>query len=183
MNVRQTYFDFLARQGAKQKIQAIIMDGIAYWRQQQAYYYDSNTNEDPDDNSGYCFPDGDKTIGDIAHSDIEILNAYTGKREASHDSGRGWNWLDVSDHIQQDINYCLGGLRNQFIKENADALFEQYGIKCKPSWDECVIHEELSEALSEYDYGLNEDWMMQEFPEYVVDDEYRGSDYLFWIEG
>lgn len=35
MNVKQSYFDFLQEQGAKEKIQAVIRKGIDDWKQQE----------------------------------------------------------------------------------------------------------------------------------------------------
>lgn len=182
MNVKQSYFDFLAEHGAKEKIQAIIRKDIDEWKKQQAYYYEPDDN-DPGDHSGHCHMMGDKTIGDIAKTDIEVLKAYTGDSEATYTSGCGLRWLRVADRIGWDINDMLSKMKGEFILKNADALFEEYDIKRKYDWEEDDIHECLDEAMAWNENSLNIDWMMQELPEYeLIDDEdLPASDYIFWI--
>lgn len=180
MNVKQSYFDFLAKQGAKEKIQAIIRKDIDEWKQQRAYYYKPDDN-DPGDYSGHCHMMGDKTIGDIAKTDIEVLKAYTGDSEATYASGCGLRWLRVADRITSDIDDCLSTLKGQFIKENAEALFEEYDIEHDESWSEDDIYLTLDEAMiDEASASLHYDWMQQEFPEYENDDfDDWHVDYLF----
>lgn len=181
MNVKQSYFDFLAKHGAKQKVQAIIEHDINEWKQQQAYYYEPDDNA-PGDYSGHCHMNGDKKIGDIARTDIEVLKAYTGDSEATHTSGCGLKWLRVADRIGWNINDCISKLRGEFILQNANALFEEYDIKRKDDWDDWDIHQTLDEAMAWDDSEMNVDWMMQEFPEYKIDDEdMPATDYIFWI--
>ena len=169
MNVKQSYFDFLAKQGAKEKIQAIIRKDIDEWKQQQAYYYEPDDN-DPGDYSGHCHMMGDKTIGDIAKTDIEVLKAYTGDSEATYASGCGLRWLRVADRVTSDIDDCLSTLKGQFIKENAEALFEEYDIEHDESWSEDNIYLTLDEAMTdEASASLHYEWMQQEFPEYEND--------------
>lgn len=183
MNVKQSYFDFLAKQGAKEKIQAIIRKDIDEWKQQQAYYYEPNDN-DPGDHSGHCHMMGDKTIGDIAKTDIEVLKAYTGDNEATYTSGCGLRWLRVADRIGWSINDELSKLKGEFILKNSDALFEEYDIKREEDWTDGDIYMTLDEAMTLNDYGLNIDWMMKELPEYeLIDDEdLPASVYIFWID-
>ena len=180
MNVKQSYFDFLAKQGAKEKIQAIIRKDIDEWKQQQAYYYEPDDN-DPGDHSGHCHMMSDKTIGDIAKTDIEVLKAYTGDSEATYTSGCGLWWLRVAERITYHIDDCLSTLKGQFIKENADALFEEYDIEPDASWSEDDIYLTLDEAMiDEASASLHYEWMQQEFPEYENDnfDDWH-VDYLF----
>lgn len=181
MNVKQTYFDFLDKQGAKQKIQAIIEHDINEWKKAQAWYYDADDN-DPGDYSGHCHMDGDKKIGDIAHTDMEVLKAYTGDSQATYTSGCGLHWLRVAERISWNINDCISNIRSQFIKENADALFEEYNIEHGDDWTDDDICLTLYEAMTQEDYGLNFDWMSREFPEYEVDDDdMPARDYMFDI--
>lgn len=181
MNVRQTYFDFLQSQGAKEKIQAIIAESISRWRQAQAYYYEPDDN-DPGDHSGHCHMNADKTIGDIAATDMDVLKAYTGDSQATYTSGCGLLWLRVADRVSEDINDCLTSFRGEFIIENADALLEEYDIKREADWDEDDTCLTLFEAMTLNDYGMNFDWMRREFPEYDLDDETMPSmDYIFNI--
>lgn len=170
MNVKQSYFDFLAKQGAKEKIQTIIRKGIDEWKQKQAYAYHPDDN-DPGDYSGHCHMMGDKTIGDIAKTDMEVLKAYTGDSEATYTSGCGLRWLRVADRVTSDIDDCLSTLKGQFIKENAEALFEEYDIEHDESWSEDDVFQTLDEAMiNDFDSTLHYDWMQQEFPEYENDD-------------
>ena len=180
MNVKQSYFDFLQEQGAKEKIQAVIRKGIDEWKQQQAYYYAADDN-DPGDYSGHCHMDGDKKIGDIAKTDMEVLKAYTGDSVATYASGCGLSWLRVADRITSDIDDCLLDLKGKFIKENAEALFEEFDIKREEDWTEDDIFLILDEAMiNEFSASLHYDWMQQEFPEYENDDfEDWHTDYLF----
>ena len=170
MNVKQSYFDFLAKQEAKEKIQAIIRKGIDEWKTQQAYYYAPDDN-DPGDYSGHCHMMGDKTIGDIAKTDIEVLKAYTGDSAATYTSGCGLRWLRVADRITSDIDDCLSTLKGQFIAENAEALFEEYDIEHDGTWSEDDVFLTLDEAMiNDFDSTLHYEWMQQEFPEYKNDD-------------
>lgn len=182
MDVKKSYFDFLAEQGAKEKIQAVIRKGIDEWKKEQAYYYAADDN-DPGDYSGHCHMDGDKKIGDIAKTDMEVLKAYTGDSEATYTSGCGLRWLRVADRIGWNINDELSKLRGEFILKNANTLFEEYDIKREDDWTDDDIVMTLDEAMTMNDYGLNIDWMMQELPEYeLIDDEdLPASDYIFWI--
>ena len=181
MNVKQSYFDFLAEQGAKEKIQAIIRKDIDEWKQQQAYRYDPDDN-DPGDYSGHCHMMSGKKIGDIAETDIEVLKAYTGDSEATYTSGCGLRWLRVADRIGWNINDKLSELKGEFILKNADALFEEYDIEREDDWTDDDIYESLSDAIILNENSLNIEWMMRELPEYEIDDEdLPSSDYIFWI--
>jgi hypothetical protein len=180
MNVKQSYFDFLQEQGAKEKIQAVIRKGIDEWKRQPAYAYHPDDN-DPGDYSGHCWSIHDKTIGDIAKNDIEVLKAYTGDSEATYASGCGLRWLRVADRITSNIDDCLSELKGQFITKNADALFEEYDIEHDDSWTEDDIFLTLDEAMiNEFSASLHYEWMQQEFPEYENDGfEDWHTDYLF----
>lgn len=183
MDVRQSLFDYLDSHGAKQNIKSIIRNGIDEWKKKQAYSYDPYDN-DPGDFSGHCHMDGDKTIGDIANTDMDVLKAYTGESLATYTSGYGLHWIRVAERISWDINDCISSIRSQFISENANALFEEYDIEHEDDWTEDDIFLTLDEAMAQNDYGLNFEWMQQEFPEYMVDDEDMPSrDYLFDILG
>lgn len=182
MNVKQSYFDFLQEQGAKDKIQAIIRKGIDEWKQQQAYRYEADDN-DPGDYSGHCHMMRGKKIGDIATTDMGVLIAYTGDSEATYTSGCGLRWLRVADRIGQNINDKLSELKGEFILKNADALFEEYDINREDNWTDDDIYESLSEAIILNEDALNSEWMIQALPEYQIidDDDMSATDYIFWI--
>lgn len=182
MNVKQSYFDFLAAQGAKQKVQAIIEHDINEWKKAQAWYYEADDNA-PGDYSGHCHMNGDKTIGDICKTDMDVLKAYTGDSQATYTSGCGLHWMRVAERISRNINDCISQIRSQFISENADALFEEYDIEHDADWTEDDIFLTLDEAMTQNDYGLNFEWMQQEFPEYILidDEDLPARDYMFDI--
>lgn len=183
MNVKQLYFDFLAKQGAKEKIQNIIRKDIDEWKQHHAYYYEPDDN-DPGDYSGHCHMIGDKTIGDIAKTDIEVLKAYTGDSEATYASGCGLRWLRVAERITSNIDDCLSTLKGEFIRDNAEALFDEYDIEHDDSWSEDDTFFAIDEAMiDDFSSSLHYEWMQREFPEYKNDDlEDWNSDYLFDVK-
>ena len=183
MNVKQSYFDFLASQGAKKKVQDIIEHNINEWKQQPAYEYHADDN-DAGDFSGHCWRISEKTIGDIAKTDINVLKAYTGDSEATFANGCGLRWLRVADRIASNINDCLSTLKGQFIKENAEALFEEYDIEHDDSWSDDEIFFAIDESMiDDFSSTLHYDWMQQEFPEYENDDfEDWHVDYLFNVK-
>ncbi len=182
MNVRQSYFDFLQEQGAKEKIQAVIRKGIDEWKQKQAYAYHPDDN-DPGDYSGQCWSIHNKAIGDICKTDLEVLKAYTGDSEATYASGCGLRWLRVADRITSSIDDCLSEMKGMFISKNADTLFEEYDIEHDDSWTENDIFLTLDEAIiKEFSASLHYEWMQKEFPEYENDDfDDWHTDYLFNI--
>ena len=132
MNIKQSYFDFLAKHGAKQKVQAIIEHDINDWKQQRAYAYNPDDN-DPGDRSGRCWSIHDKTIGDIAKTDIEVLKAYTGDSEATYTSGCGLTWLRVAERITSHIDDCLSTFKGQFIEENTASSTTIHGRRMTSS--------------------------------------------------
>ena len=174
MDVKQSYYAFLEKQGAKCKVKSIIEDGIKKWRSCQAYRYESGTDPYTGDRSGNVWMIPDKTIGDIAKTDIEVLMAYTGNREASYASHCGWRFTQVYESISEDIQTCLYHLQYDFILENADALMEEYGIEREPEWDSDRIYENIDEAMYD-EYGITDEWMNKEFPEYEMPGDYRFS--------
>ncbi len=181
MNVKQAYFDFLKEQGAKEKVQTIIRKGIDKWKQHPAYEFHPDDN-DHGDFSGHCWNIHNKTIGDIAKTDVEVLKAYTGDNEATYTSGCGLHWLRVGDRIGWDISDRLCEFRGMFIQQNADILFNEYDIIRENDWTDDDIFLTLDEAITLNDHGLNINWMMKEFPEYIIDDDDMPStDYLFCI--
>lgn len=183
MNVKQSYFDFLTKQGAKEKVKAIIEHDIREWKEAQAYRYNPEDN-DPGDRSGHCWSISGKTIGDIAKTDREVLLAYTGDSEATYTSGCGLNWLRVADRISENINDCLSELKSKFIKENTEALFEEYDIEHDDSWTWPDTFFAIDEAMIfDFDSALHDEWMQQQFPEYAdFEFEEWHIDYAFNIK-
>lgn len=52
MNLKQSYFDFLAAQGAKEKVKEIIAKGIERWKKEPAYEYEPGVDPYTNDYSG-----------------------------------------------------------------------------------------------------------------------------------
>jgi hypothetical protein len=182
MDVKKSYFNFLQEQGAKEKVQAVIRKGIDEWKQQRAYRYVDSVDPYTGDYSGYVTMISGKKIADIATTDLEVLKAYTGDSEATYLSHCGLRYLRVADRIGWNVNDALSELKGKYISENADALFEEYGIERESDWTDDDIFDTLSEAMVWNENGLNIEWMMQTFPEYEVEDEdMPGTDYIFWI--
>lgn len=194
MNVKQSYFDFLAAQGAKEKVQAIIAKGIEKWKKEPAYEYEPSVDPYTGDYSGEVNRIGDKTIGDICKTDIDVLKAYTGRSTATYTSHCGLSFGNVAEDISEDINSCLSDLRHDFIRQNEKELVEYFNddieqllskklewIKrkyfdlplCDAGYD--YITDFLSDEVPHYD------WMAEQFPEYMVDDDICTRDYLFDI--
>lgn len=175
MNVKQLYFDFLAKRGAKEKIQAIIRKDIDEWKQQQAFEWVPGVG-DFGDVSGELRTIWDKghaqTIGDVCKTDTDVLLSYSGNSEATYCSGCGLRFPKVAEEISRNINRCLDELCGEFILKNADALFEEYGIEHESDWTEDDIYLELDEAIKLNEGLLNFEWMQQTFPEYETEDDY-----------
>ena len=174
MNVKQSYFDFLAKQGAKQKIQAIIEHDINEWKQQKAHEWKPTVN-DFGDTSGELYQmynDGKAlTIGDICNTDIEVLTAYSGRSEATYCSGCGLRYTKVAEEISWDINKCLGTLHSEWILEHRDELLEgQNQDPVGEEWEDDDYIEYIDEHVLVDEY-LNYEWMQQEFPEYIYQEE------------
>lgn len=182
MNVKQSYFDFLAKQEAKQKVKAVIEKGLSEWKTAQAYRFEDDEDPWTGDYSGHVWMIPDKKIGDIATTDIQVLKAYTGDSVATYVSRCGLHYTIVAERISDDINDCLSSIRGEFIEQNANALFEEYDIKREDDWNEDDVFLTLDEAICLNDHGMDFEWMRIEFPEYSIDDdELPGKDYMFDI--
>lgn len=166
MNVKQSYFDFLHEQGAKEKVQAVIRKGIDEWKQKQAYEYKPGTDPYTGDYSGEVWQIPGKTIGDICKTDMEVLEAYSGRSEATHMSKCGLSYNRVADEITWDINNCMGELRGEWAMQNLDELLAWKGMERDHEWEEDDIYEVISEQILVDEY-LNYEWMKETFPEYI----------------
>ena len=187
MNMKQSYFDFLAAQGAKEKVQAIIDKEIAEWKNERAYKWKPTVN-DFGDTSGELYQMFDKgkalTIGDTCKTDIEVLLAYSGRSEATYCSGCGLRYTKVSEEISWNINKCLGGLRSEWILKHRDELLEgQNQDPVGEEWEDEDYIEYIDEHVLDGEY-LNYEWMQQEFPQYIYqeDDIPMGPELLFDID-
>ena len=170
MNTKESYFDFLAKQGAKQKVQAVIAKGIEEWKKERAYEYEAGEFQE-NDYSGRVNMIHGKTIGDICKTDMEVLNAYTGRSEATYCSHYGLNFTKVADEISWDINKCLGDLHSEWILQHRDELMEGHDedyIGEKWSDDELIEYIDECVLVDEY---MNYEWMKIEFPQYIYQDE------------
>lgn len=178
MNVKQSYFDFLAEQEAKKKIQAIIRKGIDEWKQKQAYEYKPGTDPYTGDYSGEVWQIPGKTIGDIYKTDGEVLMAYSGNSEATFCSGHGLDFNNVAFEISDDINKVLWDLRFKWIMLHKQELFEEYDVKdYNDSWTEDDVYDCICEHMrfeERYDWT----WMTETFPEYVLGDDGKPSGHI-----
>ena len=182
MNLKESYFDFLTKQGAKQKVQAVITKGIEEWKKERAYEYEAGEFQE-NDYSGRVNMIHGKTIGDICKTDIEVLKAYTGRSEATYCSHYGFNFTRVADEISWDINKCLGCLQSEWILQHRAELMDgQDKDYIGEEWSDEELIEYIDERVLVDEY-LNYEWMQQEFPEYNTQDEdIPMSDYLFNID-
>lgn len=183
MDAKQSYFDFLAAQGAKQKVKDIIAKGIEEWRQKQAYEYEAGEFQ-PRDWSGRVNQVPHKTIGDICKTDMDVLLAYSGDSEATYTSHYGFRFLKVADRIGSDINTCLCNLRSEWILKHRDELMEgQNQDPVGEEWEDDDYVEYIDEHVLDGEY-FNYDWMEQEFPEYIHNDEDTpmAPELIFYIE-
>lgn len=175
MDVKQSYFDFLAAQGARDKVAKIIRKGIEEWKQQTAYEWKPTVN-DFGDTSGELYQMYDKgkilTIGEVFKTDIDVLTAYSGNSEATYCSGCGLRYPIVAENISWDINKCLGELHSEWILMHRDELLEgQNQDPVGEEWEDCDYIEYITEYVLD-DVYMNREWMEQEFPEYLDHDNF-----------
>lgn len=187
MNVKQSYFDFLQEQGAKEKVQDIIRKEIAEWKQKRAYEWKPTAN-DFGDTSGELYQMYDKgkilTIGEVLKTDIEVLTAYSGNSEATYCSGCGLRYPNVAEEISWEINKCLGDFRGEWILLHRDELMEGQGQDpVGEEWEDDDYMEYINERVLDGEY-MNYEWMKQEFPQYIYEDEDipMAADLLFDID-
>lgn len=170
MDFKQSYYAYLQEQGAKGKVKAIIAQGIEEWKREQAYEYEAGEFQ-PRDWSGRVNQVPHKTIGDVCKTDMEVLMAYSGRSEATYTSHYGFRFLKVADHISDNINTCLCELRSEWILQHHEELMEGQGENYKDeNWEDWEICEYIDENVLVGEY-LNYDWMQQEFPEYICQEE------------
>lgn len=177
MNVQQSYFDFLQKQGAKEKIQSVIRKGIDKWKQHQAYEYKPTVN-DFGDTSGEVNPIYGKTIGDICKNDSEVLLADSGNSRATYCSGHGLDFNNVAYEISWDICDELFALRNKWILKHLHELLEEYDVKdYDESWTETDVYEVIGEQMR-LDKFYDHIWMAETFPEYLLDEDGEPSEHI-----
>ena len=180
------YYDFLTRQGAKEKVREIIGNSIKEWKQHRAYEWEPSVN-DFGDTSGelhMVFANGrPQTIGDVCKTDMEVLTAYSGNKEPTYSSGCGWHYLTVADEISGHIDSCLCALRSEWILQHHEELMEaQVQSYRAEDWEDWEICDYVDENVLDGDYW-NYEWMKQEFSEYIYkdDDTPMEPDLLFII--
>ena len=171
MDAKQSYFDFLANQGAKQKVKDIIAKGIEEWKKHLAYEWKPSTNDF--DYSGGLHQIFNKethkpmTIGEICKTDMDVLLSYSGNSEATYCSRWGLRYPSVAEDISWEINKCLCGLRGEWIMKHRDELMDGCGEDyIGEEWSDDDIIEYVDENVLTDDY-FNYDWMEQKFPEYI----------------
>ena len=180
MNIKQSYFDFLAERGAKEKVKTIIDKEIAEWKEQRAYEWKPTVN-DFGDTSGELYQRyaGGKalTIGDIAKTDIEVLTAYSGDSEATYCSGCGLRYMKVAERISWHINDCLGKMHSEWILMYRDELLEGQGQDpIGEEWEDEDYIEYIDERVLDGVY-LNYEWFRQYLPEYIYKEDEENPRY------
>ena len=173
MDVKQSYFDFLAEQGAREKVKALIAKEIEEWKAQPAYEYEAGEFQE-NDYSGRVNRIPNKTIGDIAQTEMQVLMSYTGDSEATYCSHYGFNFLIVADRMSWHINDVLSELRGKFFLKYQKDMFALLGIVPEEDWTDDDIYEAISENYDEY---LNYEWFRQEFPEYIYKEDEESPRY------
>ena len=174
MNIKQSYFDFLQEQGAKEKIQAVIRKGIDEWKKEPAYEWKPTVN-DFGDTSGELYRIYGKTIGDICKTDGEVLMAYSGNSEATFCSGHGLDFNCVAIEVGWDVNNVLYTLRREWMMKHLKDLLEEYNVTdYDESWTEDDVWECLGEEMR-MDEHYDHIWMAETFPEFLLDDDGKPS--------
>lgn len=186
MNVKQSYYSFLQKQGAKEKIQSLIRKGIDKWKQQQAYEYKPTVNKFGE-TLGEVNPIYGKTIGDICKTDVEVLLAYSGNSRVTFRLGHGIDFNNVAYEINMYIENELLILRDEWIKRHLQELLVEYDMKdYDKSWDDVDVYVRVSDKMRRNNI-YNFIWMAEAFPEYLLDKDGKPSknkqDLVFKIIG
>ena len=179
--ITQSYYEFLATHGAKEKLKKIIDTEIKKWKKCKAYEW--RPNKIMYDHSGELYEvvvkGRTQKIGDVCKTDVDVLQAYSGFRMPTFCSGYGFHYTTVAEEMSSKINDFLYDLRYKWIIEHCDELMDGQEQDYKSEqWDddeicEYVDNEILSSELLHYD------WMFENFPEYLVS---KDSDNEFYIE-
>ncbi|MBP5770956.1 MAG: hypothetical protein J6W75_06285 [Bacteroidaceae bacterium] len=182
MNVKQSYFDFLAKQGAKQKVTEIIRKGIEEWKQKPAYELNFGR-------TGVCqiYDNGRAlTIRDVCKTDMEVLRAFSGINSSIYNPpGYGGHYTMVAEEIGQEINKCLRKLCGEWILKYRDELLKVFGDRVS---EYTLANDDnrkyyIWACVIEYDKHINASWMKHEFPEYIYEDVIPiGPEVLFRID-
>ena len=186
MNVKQSYYNFLQEQGAKEKIQSVIRKGIDKWKQHQAYEYRPTVNKFGE-TLGEVNPIYGKTIGDICKTDVEVLLAYSGNSRVTFRLGHEIHFNNVAYEISMYIENELLILRDEWIKRHLQELLVEYDMKdYDKSWDDADVYVCVSDRMRRNDI-YNYIWMAEVFPEYLLDKDGKPSknkqDLVFKIIG
>lgn len=97
---------------------------------------------------------------------MEVLEAYSGRSEATFMIKCGLSFNRVADEITWNINDCMGELRGKWAMQNLEELLTWKGIERNPEWEEDDIYEVISEQILVDEY-LNYEWMKETFLEYI----------------
>lgn len=179
-DIQQSYFAFLDKKNAKDAVGKIIADGIEKWKKCDAYE-EVDGEFQPNDWSGELNKIEGKTIGDIAKTDMDVLQACTGGREPTYVSHYGWHFTKVDGEISYDINQYLNGILCEFIRQNEEALVAYYNDDIEQVVGRGYVRRKdfalpLGEVGFDYikdflgDEGLNSDWMCEKFSQYTSAD-------------
>ena len=146
MNIKQSYFDFLNANGAKEKIENVITAQIEEWKQQPYYEYEAGEDEFGD-RSGRVNRIQGKTIGDMCDTYGKVLTAYSGNSEATYVNHCGLSYNSVADEISDDINDEFVSLYTTWIKQNREEIFAELGID---DYDETWDDKDMYIAVRDY---------------------------------
>ena len=168
--ITQSYYNFLAAHGAKEKLKKIIDTEIKKWKKCQAYEWRPNKNMY--DHSGELYEvlvDGHaQKIGDVCKTDADVLQAYSGVRIPTFCSGWGFQYTTVAEEMSDKINEFLYDLRYKWIIEHRDELMESQKQDYKSEqWDDEQVCEYVDNEILGCEL-LHYDWLFENFPEYLV---------------
>ena len=172
-DIYQHFTQYVNADNGKQRVADIISKGIAEYKPKP--YREWHKNGCPYDDSGELHEVVGKTIGDMCHTDIEVLSAYSGYNIATFTSGCGLHWRTVAEEICYDIDDYFADVKRRFIFENQKEVCEAL------DFTEPLDDDNYFDLLDEWDF-CNADIFYNWFPEYKITeqcDEYQWETYLF----
>lgn len=184
MNIKQSYFDFLNANGAKEKIENVITAQIEEWKQQPYYEYEAGEDEFGD-RSGRVNRIQGKTIGDMCDTYGKVLTAYSGNSEATCVSHCGLSYNSVAKEISDDINDEFVSFYTTWIKQNREEIFAELGIDdYDETWDDQDMYIAVREHCDMVD-DMNDEWFCQNIRQYFIGEDGQPTDnendLVFWI--
>ena len=170
MNVKESYYNFLRENKVTEIIPRIISEGVEKAKKLQAFeFHPGRSLDNPKDWSGNITSIPGKTIGDISNNDIEVLNSYTGEKEATFESCCGWHYRTIKDNLDDTLNDFFFKIRKNFVTVHKQELQEHYAIKHNNNQNDLIS--DILEAMSDDDL-FNLYFFSENFPQYEEIDFY-----------